>query len=72
MPSKNLTPEGQRRKLFYQRLPTVEKKMNELVDVYSADVALFILPHDDDKMWVFKSRLDFPSVNRVRTLPALA
>ncbi|KAH7364900.1 hypothetical protein BKA65DRAFT_492224 [Rhexocercosporidium sp. MPI-PUGE-AT-0058] len=68
MPSKNLTPEGQRRKLFNQRMPTVEKKMNELVDVCKAEVALFILPHDDDEMWVFKSRLNFPSVNRATTI----
>ncbi|KAH9205193.1 hypothetical protein DL95DRAFT_397886 [Leptodontidium sp. 2 PMI_412] len=68
MPSKNLTPEGQRRKLFNQRMPTVEKKMNELVDVCKAEVALFILPHDDDEMWVFKTRLNFPSVNRATTI----
>lgn len=72
MPSKNLTPEGQRTKLFKQRMPCVEKKMNELVAKCRAEVALFILPHDDDEMWVFKTRLDFPNVNRVRTLPGLA
>lgn len=42
--------------------------MNELVAKCRAEVALFILPHDDDEMWVFKTRLDFPNVNRATTI----
>lgn len=69
MVSKNLTDDGQRKKWYDQRKPTVVKKCFELVDLCQAQVALFIQPCNEDFMFIFKSSPSFPDVNSVRAFP---
>jgi hypothetical protein len=61
MVSKNLTEDGQRKKWYDQRRPTVEKKAFELVYECQSKAALFIQPYgEEDYMFCFKSDPDFP------------
>ncbi|PMD42324.1 hypothetical protein L207DRAFT_632110 [Hyaloscypha variabilis F] len=65
MVSKNLTPEGQRKKWYDPRKETLAKKSFELVRLCQSKVALFIEPYGENEMFVFKSHADFPEAYSV-------